>query len=519
QDSRVIGLLVGTDLVFHRVWRRLKAVFNMRLFFTRVRLVVNKLKRMASASTSSKEKEETSAAEKAPRQVEPAKQEDTSAVTYRIVTVGGYGYNDVGDEAMPRAIIANLKEQFGNRLGVTMLSPYPDFTVAYHGNFSSRDIIFNYNADDIAGLNFERDRYLKWAAIYAKNKIRAFFLIFANFRAPFFKLLRIIDKSNALLNVGGGNINSIMRKELYKRTTVHLIAKTLGKKVYISGQTIGPFYNDNDRCIALESVNAVDILTFRDRKTSARRVAAIGIDRPMMYDAGDDAFTLKSIGKEAAAKLIAADSDPRWFDLKCKQTWALNLKASLKMFKGAGRSSDLSVEIRQLVKIAEYILNRYDSRILLVSTDYCEGVDDRVVLKEVYDAVADPLKSKINLLNDVYTDHELKGIISFCDFALGARYHFSVFSLAASVPTIGLASGEYQRTKLKGVLELLDLSGYYIPEDMEYASIEKVTQTIDKMVTEGAAIRETLARSAPLLAKESKKIVDFIYRDLMSRKK
>ncbi|MDQ1355315.1 MAG: colanic acid/amylovoran biosynthesis protein, partial [Acidobacteriota bacterium] len=514
-DSWFSRFMIRMDLCSFRVWRRLKNVLNIRLFLSRVRLVVKKVISLTRKDEKPKPNDEKLLEVQAPSIRDGFSEKVPGGRRqHLIVTVGGYGYNDVGDEAMPRAIIANLKERFENNLSVMMLSPDPAFTTAYHGNPSSKDIIFNYSADDIAGLNFERERYLGWAKVFAKNKLRAFFLTFANFRAPFFKLLRIIDKSHAVLNVGGGNLNSIMRKELYKRTTVHLIAKTLGKKVYISGQTIGPFYHDNDRCIFLESLNSVDILTFRDKIKSRELVKSLGVSQPLMYDAGDDALTLKSIGKEAASDLIKNDSSAAWFALKSKHTWALNLKASLKMFKGAGRSADLSNEINRLAAVGEYILSHYDARVLLVSTDYCAGVDDRVVLKEVYDNIPDSLKNRVNLLNNVYTDHELKGIISFCDFALGARYHFSVFALAQLVPTIGLASGEYQRTKLKGILQLLDLEDYYIPEDMEYASLDNITGTIDKMVVNEKAIRKKLTQNVPLLMKESTKIVEHIYNDL-----
>ncbi len=517
QESWFSRFMIRADLFLYRCWQRLKNMFNIRLFFTRLRLVLSKV--LGGVGTLFQKGSDPPEAKVEPKETgaSPTRIVETGVgkhATYRLVTVGGYGYNDVGDEAMPRAIIANLKERFENDLAVTMLSPDPAFTTAYHGNPSSKDIIFNYGADDIAGLNFERERYLRWAAVFAKNKIKTFYLTAANFRAPFFKLLRIIDKSHAVLNVGGGNLNSIMRKELYKRTTVHLIAKILGKKVYISGQTIGPFYHDNDRCIFLESLDSVDILTFRDKIKSRELVTSLGVSQPLMYDAGDDALTLKSIGKEAASKLIKNDSSAAWFALKTKHTWALNLKASLKMFKGAGRSTDLSNEINRLAAVGEYILSHYDARVLLVSTDYCAGVDDRVVLKEVYDNIPDSLKNRVNLLNNVYTDHELKGIISFCDFALGARYHFSVFALARFVPFIGLASGEYQRTKLKGILQLLDLEEYYIPEDMEYASLDNINGTIDKMVINEKVIREKLTKNVPLLMNESTKIVGHIYNDL-----
>jgi polysaccharide pyruvyl transferase WcaK-like protein len=435
---------------------------------------------------------------------------------YHIVTIGGYGYNDVGDEAMPNAIINNLKERFNHNVRFTMLSPYPEFTMEYHKNPSVKDIAFRSGDRDIGGLNFERDRYIGWARMFAKNRIKAFFSTALSGHFTFYKLLRLIEDSDALLNVGGGNINSIMRYELYKRTTMHLAAKLLGKKIYVSGQTIGPFYNDNDRYIAMESLNCVDILTFRDKERSRELVVSLGVRQPMMYDAGDDAFSLKSTDRERAMDLIKNDSHASWFDLNCEQTWALNLKASLNVFKGAGRSSDLSREVNLLADISQYILKHYDSRILLVSTDYCEGVDDRVVLKEVYDNIPDHLKPRVNLLNKVYTDHELKGILSVCDYALGARYHFSVFSLARLVPTIGIASGEYQRKKLSGILGLLDLIEYYIPVDMEYASINDIGKVIDKLVADKKAVREKLKQNVPKLMKQSTKIVDCIYDDLAS---
>jgi polysaccharide pyruvyl transferase WcaK-like protein len=326
-------------------------------------------------------------------------------------------------------------------------------------------------------------------------------------------LLRTVAASHGLLNVGGGNLNSIMRKELYKRTTLHAVAKTLGKKVYVSGQTIGPFYNDNDRCVAMESLDAVDVLTFRDKHRSAELAASLGITRPVMYDAGDDALTLASIGKEAASRLIKNDSSPFWFGLPARHTWALNLKASLKMFKGVGRSADLSNEISRLARIGEYIVSRYDARILLVPTDYCPGADDRLVLGEVREKIRASCRERVNLLQNVYSDHELKGILACCDFALGVRYHFSVFALAQFIPTIGIASGEYQRAKLQGILQLLDLEEYYIPEDMEYASQDNVTAAIDRMVADEKTIRAKLARNVPLLMAESRKIVERIFND------
>ena len=46
--------------------------------------------------------------------------------------------------------------------------------------------------------------------------------------------------ADLLFNVGGGNLNSIMPRELYKKCTTHLAARIMRKPVILSGQTIGP---------------------------------------------------------------------------------------------------------------------------------------------------------------------------------------------------------------------------------------------------------------------------------------
>ncbi len=517
QRSFLLRAWLPFAFFFHGLHRRLKLLFDPAFYKILIRGVFRRIEGLfvkpagAGGASSSPAKAAPEGGSAAAEPLPPLHEYDNDA--YHIVTIGGYGYNDVGDEAMPKALLHNLRERFGKRIRFTMLSPYPAFTRRYHRYPSIKDIPYFTDAADAGGMNFERARYLRWARLYLKNKWAALFFIALGNRLPFYKILRVISRAHGLLNVGGGNLNSIMRRELYRRTTMHHIAELFGKRVYVSGQTLGPYYHDNDRSVVVEALDKVDILSFRDKENSHGKVTSMGVSNPLMFDAGDDAFSLPSIPDEEAARLIREDAGEAWFGLKAKHTWALNLKASLSMFKGAGRTGELSIEVDLLARLSRYLLENYDSRVLLVSTDYCKGVDDRVVLREVYKKLPEPLKPRAAVLEKIYTDHELKGIIAFCDFAMGARYHFSVFSLARMVPTIGIASGEYQRTKLIGILNLLDLPEYFIPVDMEYAKLEEVTTVIARIVSHETAVREKLKQNVPILMKNSIRIVEHIYQN------
>jgi coenzyme F420 hydrogenase subunit beta len=436
---------------------------------------------------------------------------------FHIITCGGYGYQDIGDEAMPKALIANLKKGFPEGLAVTMLSPDPEYTSRYHGQPALSDIRFHSGKEDTAGLNREMERYLRWTREYIAHRKRLFLKLLILQRNEFHRVLKTISQCDALVNVGGGNINSIIRRELYKKCTLQRIAHLLGKPFFISGQTIGPFDNDNDRSIAREALELAAVLTFRDAHVSAGRVSEIGVQGPLMYSAGDDALSLPAISRTEAEKLIAADAGEEWSEIKADAIWGINLKGSLKLFKGKGRSGDLANEVSLMTRICEHILRSYSAKLLLVSTDFCPGVDDRQYLRQLCHKIDPDLRQRVAVLGNPYNDHQLKGITGCCDFVLGSRYHFLVFALSGFVPAIGIASGLYQQTKLSGVLELLGLSEYFVSRDMEYASAAEVFPFIERLVKNRENVKEKLHQTVPPLTAKSMEIVTHIRSRLLAR--
>lgn len=425
-----------------------------------------------------------------------------SSRTPKIVMIGGFGWKDIGDEAMPKTVILRLKERMPE-VDIVMLSPDPVFSSRYHEVRAVHDVTK-------IGIGATRP---KWERFVAGCRILLFWLAALARRVRrriniWYTANVVLDElssADLIFNVGGGNINSVIPHELYKKCTLHVAAKILGKKVILSGQTMGPYYNIRDKRFAAFCLNRVDSITFRDKETSAMRLASIGVRYPFMADAADDSMTMPSIPGNQARMLIAQNASEKWMNTP-GMVLGMNLKGSLQVFKGHGRNLTLGPEIRTIATLADFILEQFNLKILLIPTDYSKGVDDRPLHQEIYNLIG--AKDRVAQITEEYDAFSLKGIISTCDCVIGARYHFNVFAASEHVPFLGAASGIYQQTKLKGLADLCEYPAGYFETDLEYADPVELFQRASELIQHRTEIREHLTGIVPGLKKASLLSVD-----------
>ena len=98
---------------------------------------------------------------------------------------------------------------------------------------------------------------------------------------------------------------------------------------------------------------------------------------------------------------------------------------------------------------------------------------------------------------------QYKSLIGIGDIAIGTRYHFNVFATSMGVPCIGLANGVYQKTKLKGVMELYDLPYCFIPEDMDKVKFDKVWNVIERVLKNRDGIARQLKEPTKVIQENS----------------
>ena len=423
---------------------------------------------------------------------------------YKVILIGGYGYADIGDEAMPHAIRVNLRKKVGNHLEIMMLSPYPELTQLLHGENSNND--FTYISHD-SGASLIRKLFsffmtiiLFGGTVLEKHGIRLHLWQSAR------RALDEIISADAILNVGGGNINSVIPSEMYKKCTTYIIASILNKPVFLSGQTMGPFHGIIGQTYARLALNKVKSISFRDKNTSMNRLKNIGVFRPVMFDAADDAITLEGISRRNAEKILRKETNLSFKHLNCNLLIAMNLKASLGIFKGQGRSNNLTNEIELMAMVADRAIEFYSCRIVFIATDFSHGVDDRVLHQEIYRRMHH--KESAYIIKNTYIDDELIGMIGCFDVAIGARYHFNVFAASRNIPFLGIASGTYQRTKLEGLANLCGLKDCYVDRDMEFATVDEVWPYFKNVIENREDIQKSLVNRIPSLKKRSLYIVD-----------
>jgi len=420
----------------------------------------------------------------------------------KVILIGGFGWHDIGDESMPHAVRLEFRRKFGRHLNLMMFSPDPEYTTQLHGESSVLDI-------KRIGLLPSRSRSQRIKLLVAT----LIFLMGVIARRLGIRLklwqsaryaLDELCEADVLFNVGGGNLNSIIPQELYKKCTTYLAARILGKPIIISGQTLGPFTNSMDRWYAQFCLNKVHMITFRDKAISHQRATEIGIAKPIMLDAADDAMTIPSISRADAIALLEKETQQSWDKLSAAPLRIfLNLKGSLKVFKGQGRQANLDNEIGLMAKIADALVEELNATVIFLPTDFCGGVDDRPLHVAVMEKMYTSGSAQVFSVQNEYTDSELKGMLSVGDFAIGARYHFNVFAASVLVPFLGIASGDYQRTKLKGLADLCNLPECFVEQDMEFADFESTWLQVLQLIHSRYEIRQQLAKVVPALEQRS----------------
>lgn len=166
-----------------------------------------------------------------------------------ILFCGYYGFRNMGDDSLLRAIIDNIRKSDPDAR-MTVMSKNPRETRCLYGT-------------------------------HAVNRFNPFSVARAM-------------KNGKLLIFGGGNLlqdGSSARSLLYY-TTVLRAAKALGMKIMVYANGIGPLHLEKSRTAAAKALSLSDVITLRE-KDSIRECAALGVTAPVIRLTADPAFTLK----------------------------------------------------------------------------------------------------------------------------------------------------------------------------------------------------------------------------------
>lgn len=165
-----------------------------------------------------------------------------------VLISGYYGYKNIGDDSLLKAIVQNLKEQKPN-VSVTVLSKKPAETSEQYGVKS----IHRYNV---------------------------------------FKIISLLKHTRLLISGGGSLLQDVTSTQSYKYYSFIIkMAVRYGAKVMIYANGIGPLNTEKNRKDCKKLLDKVDKITLRDEQ-SMHELKSMGIENEIIVSA-DPAFSLQ----------------------------------------------------------------------------------------------------------------------------------------------------------------------------------------------------------------------------------
>jgi len=360
----------------------------------------------------------------------------------RIVTIGDVGVLDgmvhVGDEAMFHEATVQLRARGATITGV---SSNPAETAERYGVDAVPAIGFH--PATTGGRLGQRERR---ARVLSAIDGGAGHLPQDD---PAWQLVEAVRAADGVLVAGGGNMASLWPMHVYERNTLGLIARRFGKPLVVSGQTIGPVLDGEDRELVTELLDAAALVGLREG-ASLELVRSLGVDAAKTVGTVDDASFL---GVDAAPPAVGrgrtdADGSAAPDAEGSTAPPAPYLAVSLSAHVGdADREAFAAAVARLLDRVAGEAGLEVVFLAHWASLDPAEERGDSLLHRAVLDRLTVPARVEPT------TDSP-----AAARFARGAalhltsRYHPAVFAVAGGVPTVGLAVDDYTTIKLTGAL-------------------------------------------------------------------
>ena len=288
------------------------------------------------------------------------------------------------------------------------------------------------------------------------------------------RLLDNISSGDLVFNSGGGNLNSLSG-DLYAYGLNYLVTKIFNKPVILSAQTIGPFNNWFDKVFARYVLNKVDLITLRDKGFSVNVLKELGVNKPLIVEAVDDALFLSPQDSKSISRLLEQERIEISHPL---------IAINIQDYPGSNKLFQI------FAGIADYFIEEMGAKIVFVPMKCLPGDDDRITISEVKKLMKH--KDKTITISESYDGPIIKGILGQMDLVISTRYHPIVFASSMLVPSIGIFLNQYYLMKNKGVLDMLGQGDYTC--SIEEASFERLRSLIQNALSNSSHIKKEIKR-------------------------
>ena len=327
----------------------------------------------------------------------------------KILISGYYGFGNAGDEALLSSILQALLE----------LEPQAEITV-------------------ISGNPTETMKTHKVKAIG---------------RFDIWKIYRAIYSCDMLISGGGSLLQDVTStRSLYYYLSIIALANTLGKRVMIYAQGIGPLRKSLARATVGRVLNQVSMITVRDH-ASKEELLSLGIHNVPITVTADAVLGMHPVDTIVGRAILASYSVP------------LNqpiVGVSVRAWK------DCIEYQATLAEALDQIHRETNAHIVFIPMQHREDTMEA-------EAIAKHMIVTSTVLADAYSTTELLSLSSCVDVMIGVRLHALVFSALMETPCLGISYDPK-------ILNFLHMIGEVPVGDLHTLEMEPiVTRTVEAL--------------------------------------
>jgi polysaccharide pyruvyl transferase WcaK-like protein len=364
----------------------------------------------------------------------------------RVLIVGGYGYQNVGDEAQLGANLERWRQRVPG-CEITVLSPHPAYTSKTHevrSEFASRVVWFDANRrNDYAQSNrrFQKEYWkVRRRMVASAHCLRAGIpLLFC--LPDETRLLALIQQADVLHLSGGGYMTGMTRSRLWDHCLLIELCHLLGTPVIMTGQTIGVFRSRADRRLAKQALKPVRAITLRDHGRSEADVRALGVRASRVQSTHDDALFCGTAPAEAVAAAVRqAGLDPDMpFIAANFHYWGLS-------------SEQKEAAAVRFAQLSDHLGTVSNAPVLFVPMVPGDEQPERDVMARMHCRTA--------MLEYAYDYRLARGVLGAASLVFTMKHHPIIFAYGEGVSVAAVALDPYYFQKNRGAMELFGQEAY-----------------------------------------------------------
>jgi polysaccharide pyruvyl transferase CsaB len=345
----------------------------------------------------------------------------------KILISGYYGFNNIGDESILKAVVDNLYERLED-IDVTVLSKSPEYTSEKYG-VKSVD----------------------------RKSIKS--------------IIASIKRCDLLISGGG----SLLQDATSKRSIIYYLmiiqmALFMRKKVLIYSQGIGPINSKFNRKLTARTLKKVSGIVVRD-DSSKELLTEIGIVPERIIVTADPVLRIKPVSASIGMEILQKEGFmPQ--EGKIKVGFAIRERRSDDAF------------INELCLAMERLIAEQNAQIVLIPFHYSEDIP---VIEELEKRLGD----KVFAVKNKYLTEEMLSIIGNMDVLVGVRLHALIHAAIMNVSMIAISydpkiNSFMKSIGMKALCSIYDFNNEFFMEEFERVlqNGEKIKEKVSKNIKE-----------------------------------